>query len=239
MKFKILKNPGTRLIIELLYKYEGIEGFKKVQKALNAMGKNLVVDGRLGTMSINAIKSVNNKTLHEEIEKVFSGKVTKGKTKFEWVDFAIEELGVKEVQGKGNNPRVLQYHAVSGGFSEDSVPWCASFVNFIMIKAGYKGPKYPARAKSWLKFGKSSIKPVLGSIAVKSRKGGGHVAFVLGEDKSGEYVYCLGGNQSDAVNVKKYKKSAFLDFRVPTDIDLSGIGLPLYKGTSSLAGKES
>jgi len=232
-----LKNPGTRVIIKLLEKYEGKEGLKKVQKALNNIGKNVSVDGILGPISITAIKSVNNKTLHAELERILTGAPKIIVSKANWIEIAKQELGTKEIHGNKHNPRVLQYHAVSGGFSTDEVPWCGSFVNFVMLKAGYKGPKNPARAKSWLKFGKSSKEPVFGSIAVKSRKGGGHVCFVLGQDKSGKYLYCLGGNQHDEVNISKYKKSVFLDFRIPLDYESNE--LPIFSGKAEATGKES
>ena len=233
-----LKNPGTRVIISLLEKYEGKEGLKKIQKALIEMGKEIEVDGILGPISIKAIKSVNNKTLHKKIENIINGVKETLIKNVHWVDIAKAELGTKEIHGAKHNKRVLQYHAVSGGFSTDEVPWCGSFINFVMLKAGYKGPKAPARAKSWLNFGKSSVSPFYGSIAVKSRKGGGHVCIVLGTDTSGKYLYCLGGNQHDEVNVSKYKKSVFLDFRVPSNFDLSDASLPIYTGTAEAAGKE-
>ena len=109
-----------------------------------------------------------------------------------------------------------------------------------MKKAGYDKdiPKWPARAKSWLKFGKSAGRPVLGSIAVKSRKGGGHVCFVVGQDPSGDYLYCLGGNQSDAVNIKKYPKRVFLDFRIPNDYYPTK-DLPEYSYATQIGGKEA
>ena len=238
MNLSILKNPGTRVILELLHKYEGKEGFKKVQKALNNIGKNIEEDGIIGNITINAIKSVSNTILHKELEKILLKKEIKTIKSPLWIKYAKEELGTKEILGKGSSKRVLQYHAVSGGYSSDAVPWCGSFVNFIMVKAGYKGPRYPARAKAWLDFGKSSSIPIYGSIAVKSRKGGGHVTFVIGEDVSGEYIYGLGGNQNDSVNISKYKKSDFLDFRVPLNYDYVDIDLPLYTGKSNDAGKE-
>lgn len=120
---------------------------------------------------------------------------------------------------------------MSGGFSSDEVAWCGSFVNWVMKKSGYKETvSIPARAKSWLKFGKTSVEPVIGSIAVKSRKGGGHVCFVVGKDKNGS-LYCLGGNQNNEVNIKLYPKGVFIDFRVPNDVYISS--LPLYALSNS------
>jgi len=245
MDLQRLKNPGTRVILMLLDTYEGRDGLRKVQKALNRMGFSLEEDGIIGPITIDAIKRVDNRELHAELEKIMLGvddsEIQDGNVQEPfWLEYAYDELGTKEIPGRGSNKRVEQYHSAAGGAGwTDDVPWCASFVTFVMKKAGYSAPKYPARAKSWLNFGKTSTRPVLGAIAVKSRKGGGHVCFVVGRDKSGKYLYCLGGNQSDAVNIKKYPASVFLDFRVPVDYDLSQADLPIYNGKASWGGKES
>lgn len=48
-----------------------------------------------------------------------------------WLDLAEAEIGIKEVPGTGDNPRVLEYHsATSYGAPHDSVPWCSSFINW-------------------------------------------------------------------------------------------------------------
>ena len=156
-----------------------------------------------------------------------------------WMKIAKKEIGTKEIHGKRHNPRVLEYHSVSGGFSTDEVPWCGSFVNWVMRTAGYKTVSSPARAKSWKNFGKKAKKPIYGAIAVKSRRGGGHVAFVVGQSQDGKYLYVLGGNQHDSVNISKYRKSVWTDFRVPADYDDSKCKLPVYGGGASKGGKES
>ena len=232
MKYQRLKNPGTRVILRLIEKHEGKKGLKVVQRALNEMGKDLLIDGIIGPVTIAAIKSVNNKILHKKIETLlYRGVDSKTNLKEDerirkdgnnpiWIDIAEKEIGVKEIPGRGSNPRIEQYHSAAGGGGwSDDVPWCASFVSFVMQKAGYKLPKYPARALSWLKFGKSAYRPVYGAIAVKKRKGGGHVTFVVGKSKDGKYLYCLGGNQSDEVNIRRYRASIFKDFRIPIDYD--------------------
>lgn len=153
-----------------------------------------------------------------------------------WIKTAMKEIGVKEIHGKEHNERVLEYHEVSGGFTTDEVPWCASYVNWVMLQHGYDTVKYPARAKSWLHFGKTSIVPIVGSIAVKSRTGGGHVGFVIGQNTDGD-IYVLGGNQNDEVNIKLYKKEVFIDFRVP--LNYGKETLPHYALYSSGTVRES
>jgi len=234
-----LKNPGTRMIIRLLYKDAGNSGIKLLQQSLNILGKYLQVDGIIGPITVHAIKSVDNKRLHKIIEDLYLGKGEDSVTSPFWLELAFKELGVKEIPGRNHNPRILEYHSVSGGFGTDEVPWCASFINFIMLKAGYKGPKWPAAAKSWLNFGKSSLYPTLGSIAVKSRKGGGHVCFVIGKSEDSKYLYCLGGNQNNEVNIRKYPASVFIDFRIPLNYIPKSV--PVYTGKNKIdiGGKES
>ncbi len=244
---KDLKNPGSRVIIRLLKNTRGKEGIKFVQEALNRMGKNLVVDGIFGPITTHAVKSVNNRLLHEELEKLLYPELFEtengpfadnhtDETEDEdndiplWIKIAYQELGTKEIRGVGSNSRIMQYHSVAGGAGwTDDVPWCGSFMAFVVTKASLNPPRYPARALSWLKFGVSSYVPVYGSIAVKKRRGGGHVTLVVGRSKGGKYLYCLGGNQNDAVNIKKYPKSIFVDFRVPYGYRATK-ELPVMKG---------
>lgn len=166
---------------------------KALQEYIVQSGYRIAVDGVFGpqtNMGINNLRVPN------------------------WVKTAMKEIGVQETLGKGNTERVLDYHAISGGYSQDSVAWCGSFVNWVMKENAFETVSIPARAKSWLKFGEQVTDPIIGAIAVKSRKGGGHVCFVIG--KNGDHLYCLGGNQSDEVNIRSYRKDDFMQFRVPT-----------------------
>jgi len=132
------------------------------------------------------------------------------------LDIAKGELGVFETPGIKNTTRIVEYHATTSiGASDDSVPWCSSFINWVVEQAGYAGTGSPA-ARSWLKWGKPIDKPVKGCIAVLSRGTAswqGHVGIYMEEDDS--TISLLGGNQGDAVNITKYPKSKVLGFRVP------------------------
>lgn len=168
------------------------QAVKDLQVILNANGDALKIDGDLG----------NNTRLAIDVLDVPV-----------WLKIAMKEVGTREIVGYENDKRVLEYHKVSGGFSNDEVPWCGSFVNWVMKQAGFSQTvEYPARAKSWLDFGNRSA-PTIGALAIKSRTGGGHVGFVLAIDKKD--IYLIGGNQSNEVNIRKYKVSDFVDFRVP------------------------
>ncbi len=97
--------------------------------------------------------------------------------------------------------------------------WCAAFVSHCLRKggqtplSGYDG----VRAKKYQNYGRVISKPVYGAIAVLTRSGGGHVAFVV--DASGENlknIRILGGNQGNAVTVKDETLSNVLAYVVPT-----------------------
>lgn len=133
-------------------------------------------------------------------------------TKFEKAySVAYSEMGQKEIPGSNDNPRIVEYHqSTSLKASDDETPWCASFVNWVLKQMGEKGTN-SAAAKSFATWGKELKAPVKGCIAVFTRDGGGHVAFV--DHVTGDYVYCLGGNQSNKVCISAYPKSRLLGYR--------------------------
>ena len=124
---------------------------------------------------------------------------------------AEKELGVAEIPGAEHSARVLEYHqATSLKASTDEIPWCASFVNWVLKQMGEEGTN-SAAARSFLKWGVPLKTPVKGCIAVFTRDGGGHVAFF--DRMEGSRVYCLGGNQNNKVQVSGYPKSRLMGFR--------------------------
>jgi uncharacterized protein (TIGR02594 family) len=135
-----------------------------------------------------------------------------------WIGIAQAEVGTKEISGSKHNPRIIEYHSTTGKFSDDETPWCASFVNWVMQKAGYQGTN-SALALSWQSWGKKLTKPAYGSIAVFSWGGGkGHVGFVVG--KSGNNIQVLGGNQSNQVNVTSFGTSQVVAYVVPDNYEV-------------------
>ena len=135
-----------------------------------------------------------------------------------WISIAEAEIGTKENTSKTkHNPRVMEYHATTGITNNDETPWCSSFVNWVMLKAGQGGTK-SAMAISWRKYGKKVSKPAYGAIAVIDWDGPGpgwkgHVGFVVG--KQGDKLLILGGNQSNAVNIKRFGTSKIVAYVFP------------------------
>lgn len=136
--------------------------------------------------------------------------------KLSWLYIAEDEIGEKEVPGLNHNPRIIEYHSETTlSATTDEVPWCSSFVNWVMKRAGYT-PTRSAAARSWATYGKETP-PVQGCIVVLTRNGGGHVGFYV--KSSANYVWVLGGNQSNAVNISAYPKSRVIAYRVPKQMN--------------------
>ena len=132
----------------------------------------------------------------------------------DYVKIALKEVGIYEIVGKLHSARILEYQATTAGkYSDDETPWCGAFISWVMKQAGINhGLKTPERAKEWINFGTMLNEPSLGSIAVKSRVGGGHVCIVVGKRKDGKLL-CVGGNQNNEVNIAAYDKNVFESFR--------------------------
>jgi uncharacterized protein (TIGR02594 family) len=124
---------------------------------------------------------------------------------------AKSQMGVHELPGKQQEKKILEYHSCTSlKATDEGISWCSSFANWVVKQAGVKGTN-SAAARSWLKWGKPITKPIKGCIVVFTRTGGGHVSFYVTEDEN--FIYCLGGNQGDTVNISGYKKDRLLGYR--------------------------
>lgn len=157
-----------------------------------------------------------------------------------WFDIALAEMGISEIPGVNHNQRIIDYHAATTlKATTDEIPWCSSFVNWVMAQSGLNGTN-SALAKSWTDWGIAIEKPIKGDIVVIRRKGkkqdaatgsatGYHVGFYV--NASPAVISILGGNQGNQV-----KKSNFLlrsyeivAYRRPK---IRRLGLPLFINSS-------
>ncbi|UVC12334.1 conjugal transfer protein (plasmid) [Rhizobium sp. TH2] len=118
----------------------------------------------------------------------------------------------------GENPRILNYFKVGAPWFDpvggDEVDWCAAFVNYCLVTAGYIGTEHPgARSFFWNKKKQfvSLPAPTYGCVAVRRydpftdpewKTGTGHVGFVV--SSTATTVTLLGGNQSDTVRTTTF-----------------------------------
>lgn len=125
-----------------------------------------------------------------------------------WYLAAQKEIGTRELP-ENRGPAIRRYIAAAHCGSEGD-PWCAIFANAMLEQSGIRGTR-SAMARSFERD-KGFVKltgPALGCIVtfwrgVKSR-GYGHVGFYAGE--TADYIYTLGGNESDMVRVEPLRKA--------------------------------
>lgn len=131
---------------------------------------------------------------------------------------AAKEIGVVEWKN-GSNPKVEKYHAhatkENKQGAKDDVPWCASFIAYVLETVGM-GSTNSKAARSYLMWGVSTKKnPWPGDIVVFWRGSlngwRGHAGFLVKAE--GNYLWVLGGNQNNEVNITKYSRSKLLDIR--------------------------
>lgn len=139
-----------------------------------------------------------------------------------WMPIARGLIGVREIKGPEHAPEILQMwrDIKRGGIRNDETPWCAAFVGAVLERAGIVSSRFESAA-SYLTWGVQLAAPALGCVVVFTREGGGHVGFVVGQDKKGSLLV-LGGNQSDAVNIRAFSRTRVSGYRWP-----SGQAMPL------------
>lgn len=161
-----------------------------------------------------------------------------------WITEARSLIGTKEVPGAANNPKIMGWGNALGAkvlgikYLGDHVPWCGLFAAWCVTQAGFTPPKIAIRASEWAKFGTAlpltgSIP--LGAIAVFTRNGGGHVGFVVGVHADGS-LDILGGNQGDAVNIRKFPRSRLTALRWPPNTPI-GKAAPRVSGGKATTGE--
>jgi uncharacterized protein (TIGR02594 family) len=133
------------------------------------------------------------------------------------IDYALSQYGLKEVSGTSNNPEIMKFfHEIGHSWVQgDETAWCSAFVNWCCLKSGAP-MSGKLNARSWLTVGAPiADDPMIGDIAVFWRESPqswkGHVGFFIRDD--GDFIWVLGGNQNNQVNISPYRKSRLLQYR--------------------------
>lgn len=126
--------------------------------------------------------------------------------------------GIIETAGKGSNPLILRWAKTIGlghVYKSDAIAWCGLVVGYAAAQAGWEyAPRGNALwARNWALWGNpvAAGKEMLGDVLVFARGQGGHVALYVGEDKT--HFHILGGNQDDAVSIKRRAKAQLIAAR--------------------------
>jgi len=133
------------------------------------------------------------------------------------INTALSQYGIKEIEGSQDNPEVLKYFdamGLDGKQLKDETSWCSAFVNWVAIQSGVdRSNKLTAR--SWLNVGNHVDEPIIGDVVIFWRESKdswkGHVAFFI--RATDNFIYVLGGNQSNEVKIAAYHKEQLLQYR--------------------------
>lgn len=126
-----------------------------------------------------------------------------------WMKWAWSEIGIEEDEGN-TGPDIRRYIAAAKCGREGD-PWCAIFTNAALETSGLPGTRSPSSQS--FRHDEDFVQlegPALGAIAVYWRtsptSGLGHVGFYAGERS--RFVWTLGGNEADMVQIEMLAKSA-------------------------------
>lgn len=131
---------------------------------------------------------------------------------------AFSQLGIKEIRGDEDNPQIVSYATETGitGINNDEIAWCSTFVNWCAKESNLPMSK-KASARSWLNVGQKVTDPKPGDIVIFWRESihswKGHVGIFLGFNDESDKLFCLGGNQSNAVTIATYNTGKVLGYR--------------------------
>jgi uncharacterized protein (TIGR02594 family) len=133
------------------------------------------------------------------------------------INIGLSQIGIKEISGKQDNPEVLKYFnaiGFDGSKLKDETAWCSAFVNWVAKQAGLVHSK-KLNARSWLHIGTAVETPEIGDVVVlwRDHKNSwkGHVGFYIRETNN--WIYILGGNQTNQVKISAYAKDRLLAYR--------------------------
>ena len=144
-----------------------------------------------------------------------------------WLELARAEakVGRKEILGVQHNAQIVNYgEAVSLNITDDEIPWCSNFINWLFMELDMERTA-SARARSWLEWGIPLCEPAMGCVVILKRGPGnqpgkdviaapGHVG-LLTDMLEPDSVTLLGGNQSNQVCERTYSLDRVLDYRWP------------------------
>ena len=140
-------------------------------------------------------------------------------------DIAKSYIGTTEGAGPTDNPKIMEMYASVGQahVEHDEVAWCAAFVGHCLEQAGIRSTRR-LNARSYLDWGvpvevAETRRGDIGVIPRGSSSWQGHVFFI--DRVEGAWVWGLGGNQDDAVTVKRYPVSKLLGVRRAGNVALA------------------
>lgn len=124
----------------------------------------------------------------------------------------FDGAGARSGGGGGSGAVAVAKRYLGTNPTKRSRRWCAEFMNMVERKMGRRGTG-SAMAKSFANYGRRVSNPRPGDIAVLSRRGGGHVGYVM--SVQGNKVKLISGNHGRKVGIGTYPRSRVIAFVRP------------------------
>jgi len=128
----------------------------------------------------------------------------------------LDNYDLEEIRGSKHEKKIIAAFkaAKESWIKDDETAWCAAWMCYCFYEASmFYEPT--VRARDWGKYGEETTTPKQGDICVLWRvskiSNYGHVGFFIKRDEN--YVWLLGGNQSNKVCIQKYPISRVLGYR--------------------------
>lgn len=220
---------------------DGVQG-RAVFEAIERyqIAENLPVTRKADAVTVARLSTVNKLNSRSSLIQFATGPAAKEPI---WMRDARRYIGITEIPGPKSNPIIMSWAKKLGGwiasyFTNDDIPWCGLFVGNVIATTLPKEvmPSNPLGAKNWANFGRKCNASV-GAILVFTRKGGGHVGFYVGEDRT--HYHVLGGNQNNAVSITRIEKERLVaggirwpktgEDQIGGAVQLSASGTPVSK----------
>lgn len=156
-----------------------------------------------------------------------------------WLAAARRDIGLRETAGAGTSARIAAWlKNLRAWWADDETPWCGTACAAWMREAGVNPPASWFRARAWADWGEPCTGPLLGSVVVFARTGGGHVGIVAGTDTAGR-VLVLGGNQGDAVCIAPFDQARVLAYRWPPGVPRPITAPPVFAAAGPSSRREA
>lgn len=229
--------------------------YRFLQERLNAHGERLDVDGDWGRKSQAALRrfqareglavtgmadqgtvdALRRAPENAPASQALPERAVPDERMPPWMAELHRKMGLHEVR---DNAVLARWLRRWGRFLGDParLPWCGDAVESAIAKTlrDEPLPSNPFWAQAWNTFGIDAGVPLIGSIGViRWSKSAGHVGFVAGV--SGSQIHLLGGNQSNAINIRAFPAGKFLGFRWPVTFPVRRYP-PLVAGAPSGGG---
>ncbi len=131
-----------------------------------------------------------------------------------WLEL-MKYYGIMEVPGPLSNSIIMEWFKEFGytWVKDDSdIAWCSLAINVAAKRAGLEYTN-KLDARSWMLIGKPITEPQIGHVVIfwRGKKSGwtGHVGLFAGFDKDKTWIFVLGGNQANQINIKAFLINSF------------------------------